>query len=130
MRRILLTTDGSGNSLKGARYLASLYRGAENLEVNVLTVSPRIPPLFLEEAPHDPKVMMQFESWKRKKEEESQKCLEETKFTLQQGGLKKNQIQTKYKQLRVGVAQDIIREADAEKYNGIVIGKKGMGWLD
>jgi nucleotide-binding universal stress UspA family protein len=130
MHRILLTTDGSGHSLKGARYLASLYRGAENLEVNVLTVSPRIPPLFLEEASHDPKVMRQFESWKRRKEEEAQKCLEEAKVTLQQGGLKKNPIQTKYKQLRVGVAQDIIREADAEKYNGIVIGKKGMGWLD
>ena len=49
---------------------------------------------------------------------------------MQKGGLRKSQILAKQAQQVVGVARDIIREMDAQKYDTSVIGKKGMGWFE
>ncbi len=129
MRRILLTTDGSENALKGAHYLANLYQGAPDLEINILNISPKVPPLFADEI-YDPAVKKQFAAWKKKKEEEGQKHIEAATHILVRGGFKQHQIQGQYLQQRVGVARDIIREADGEKYGAIVTGKKGMSWVE
>jgi len=44
--------------------------------------------------------------------------------------MKRSQIKTKQTQQVVGVARDIIREVDAQKFDTAVIGKKGMSWFD
>jgi nucleotide-binding universal stress UspA family protein len=128
MRKVLLTTDGSDFSSKSAAYLAQLYRGTKDVEVTLLHVSPSVPPLFSENL-HDPLIQKQFSAWKSRKEKEGRRHLEAAARVLLEEGLKKEQIQSKYFQQTVGVARDIIREADSGKYDGCVIGKKGMGWL-
>jgi nucleotide-binding universal stress UspA family protein len=128
MRKMLLTTDGSDFSSKSAAYLAQLYRGTKDLEVMLFYVSPSVPPLFSEDT-HDPFIRKQFSAWKTRKAKEGQQHLEATAKVLLEEGLKKEQIQSKYFQQSVGVARDIIREADSGNYDACVIGKKGMGWL-
>ncbi len=128
MRKVLLTTDGSDFSSNSAAYVAQLYRGTKDVEVMLFHVSPSVPPLFSEET-HDPLIRKQFAAWKSRKEEDGRKYLEHTANVLLEGGIQKNQIQSKYFQQSVGVARDIIREADSGKYDAAVIGKKGMGWF-
>jgi nucleotide-binding universal stress UspA family protein len=129
MRRILVTTDGSDNALKSALYLSDLYGATEDLEVTLFTVYPTIPPLYGEEN-LNPSIRKQFAAWLKKREEDASRFLEQGAKVLQKGGLRKSQILAKQAQQVVGVARDIIREMDAQKYDTSVIGKKGMGWFD
>ena len=129
MRRILLTTDGSENALKSAAYLADLYGDAHDLEMTLLSIYPAVPPLYREEG-LNPAVRKQFAAWLKKREGDAHRFLEEAARILQRGGLKRSQIKTKQAQQVVGVARDIVREMDAQKFEAVVIGKKGMGWFD
>jgi len=129
MRKFLLTTDGSASSLRSAAYLAGLYRGAADAEVTVFHVSPAIPPIYTEEM-LDPGIRKKFEAWKARKEEEAQGYLKETARVLKEGGFPENRIKTRSSAQVVGVARDIMREADAGRYDAVLMGKKGMGWLE
>ena len=129
MKRILLATDGSNFALSSAAYLADLYQGAADVEVTVLNVLPSVPPLYREEH-YDPLIRKDYAVWKKKRVEEAKKYTEEAMKVLQRVGFKKSHIQAKHAPQIVGVARDIIREADAGYYDACVLGKKGMGWFD
>lgn len=128
MRNILLATDGSENALKGAQYVAELYKGAADVDITVLTISPAIPPIYREEA-HDPSIRKQFAAWKRQREEKAKENIDAAAKVLVKGGFKKSRVKGKYEQQLVGVARDIVREADAGQFDACVVGKKGMGWF-
>jgi len=129
MKRILLATDGSEHALGASKYLADPYKGTSDVEIAVLHISPPVPPIYREER-HDPQIRKVYVAWKKKKEREGQKYIEECAEILQGGGLKRSQIKAKHAHQIVGVARDILREADAGHYDACVIGKKGMGWFD
>lgn len=129
MKRILLATDGSTFSLKSGAYLADLYRGNKDIGVTVLNILPSVPPLYLEER-HDPQIRKDYALWKKERAEEGRKYIDEAVQVLLKGGFKKNRIDAKYLPQVVGIARDIIREADAGRYDAAAIGKKGMGWFD
>jgi nucleotide-binding universal stress UspA family protein len=129
MKRILLAVDGSNFALNSAAYLADLYEGAPDLEVTVLNILPSVPPLYLEER-YDPLIQKDYAVWKKEIAEEGKKYTEEAVKVLQKGGFKKSHIQAKHAPQSVGVARDIIREADAGHYDACTMGKKGTGWFD
>jgi nucleotide-binding universal stress UspA family protein len=128
-RRILLATDGSRNATGAAHYLANLYKGALDVEVTVLNISPAVPPLYREPG-HGPAVHRQFMEWKKKREVEAKAYFHETSNVFLDAEFKKNQVKTKYLLQAVGVARDIIREVDSGSFDACVVGKKGMGWFD
>jgi nucleotide-binding universal stress UspA family protein len=128
MRSILLATDGSDHSLRGAQYVADLYKGATDVTVTVLTVSPTVPPIYREES-DDPMIRDQFAAWKRKRKEEAEAYTDAARKVLLKGGFRKSQVIEKYVQQLVGVARDIIREIDAGRFDACVVGKKGLGWF-
>ena len=129
MRRILLATDGSRNALGAVHYVANLYKGASDVEVTVLNISPAIPPLY-REAGHGAAVHRQFMEWKKKREEEAKAYFHDASKVFLEAGFKKTQVKTRYLHQAVGVARDIIREVDAGPFDACVVGKKGMGWFD
>jgi nucleotide-binding universal stress UspA family protein len=129
MRRILLSTDGSRNALGAAHYVANLFKGASDLEVTVLNISPAIPPLYREPG-HGPAVQRQFMEWKKEREGEAKAYFHEASKVFLDTGFKKSQVKTRYLHQAVGVARDIIRELDAGQFDACVVGKKGMGWFD
>mgnify|MGYP002389239473 CR=1 FL=1 len=129
MRRILLATDGSRNALGAVHYVANLYKGASDVEVTVLNISPPIPPLY-REAGHGAAVHRQFMEWKKKREEEAKAYFHDASKVFLEAGFKKSQVKTRYLHQAVGVARDIIREVDAGPFDACVVGKKGMGWFD
>lgn len=129
MKRILLATDGSNSAMSSAAYLADLYGGASEPEVTVLNILPSAPPIYKEEH-FDPLIQKDYADWKKERVKEAQKYIEEAMKVLQRGGFKESQIQAKHVPQFVGVARDIIREADAGDYVACAMGKKGMGWFD
>jgi nucleotide-binding universal stress UspA family protein len=129
MKQILLATDGSEYALRASAYLANLYRGASDVEITILHISPPVPPIYREQH-HDPQIRKVYAVWRKKKEQEAKKYIEESVEVLQRGGFKRSTIKGKHNHQIVGIARDILREADARHSNACVIGKKGMGWFD
>jgi nucleotide-binding universal stress UspA family protein len=129
MRKILLTTDGSENAIKSASYVADLYGEETDLEVTIFSIYPAVPPLYREES-LNPGIRKQSAAWLKKREEDAHRFIEASARILQKKGLKRGQIRPKQTQQVVGVARDVIREMDAQKYEAAVIGKKGMSWFD
>lgn len=129
MKRILLATDGSKSALSSAAYIANLYAGASDLEITVLNILPPVPPLYLEEH-QDPLIRKHHAVWKEESLEKARKYTKEAIDVLQGGGFKKNHIHAKHAPQVVGVARDIVREADAGHFDACTMGKKGMGWFD
>jgi nucleotide-binding universal stress UspA family protein len=129
MKEILLATDGSNFARSSAAYLADLFKGAVDVRVTVLHVLPSVPPLYQEEL-YDPLIRRDYALWKEKRVNEAKRYTEEAVNILHRGGFKKNHVQARIARQIVGVARDIIREADAGYYDACVLGKKGMGWLD
>lgn len=129
MKRILLSTDGSNSALSSAIYIANLYAGASEVEITILNILPSVPPLYLEER-HDPLIRKHYAAWREKALEEARKYTDAAMDVLQRAGFKKSHIHTKHTPQVVGVARDIIREADAGHYDACTMGKKGMGWFD
>jgi len=129
MKRILLATDGSEYALKSSAYLVDLYKGTSEVEITILHISPPVPPIYREER-QDPQIRKVYAVWRKKKEQEAKKNIEESAEVLQKGGFKRSTIKAKHTHQIVGVGRDIIREADTGHYDACVIGKKGMGWFD
>jgi nucleotide-binding universal stress UspA family protein len=129
MRKILLATDGSRHALRGAHYVSDLYKGASDVRVTLLNVSPAIPPLYQEER-GDPQMVRQFEEWMTKREKDGEDYIKAATKALLKGGMGRDRIQGRYLLQRVGMARDIIHEVDAERSDACVVGKKGMGWFD
>lgn len=129
MKRILLATDGSEYALSASTYLTDLYKEASDVEITVLHISPPVPPIYREER-HDPLIRKVYSAWKKKKEQEAKKYIEDSVGVLQRGKFKRSHINARHVHQIVGVARDIVREADAGDYDACVIGKKGMGWFD
>jgi len=129
MKRILLATDGSEHALKASSYLAHLYQGASDVEITIIHISPPVPPIYREER-GDPQIRKIYSAWKKKKEEEAKKYIYEAMGVLQNEGFQRSHIKAKYTHQVIGVARDILREADAGDYDACVVGKKGMGWFD
>ena len=129
MKKILLTTDGSEHALRASAYLANLYKGSTDLKVTVLNILPSVPPLYQEDH-DDPLILKDYADWKKERVVEAKNYIEEAVKVLQRGGFKKSHIQAKHALQVVGVARDIIREADAGYYDACAMGKKGMGWFD
>jgi len=129
MRKILLATDGSRDAMRAAHYIARLYKGASDVEVTVLNISPAIPPLFREPG-HGPAVHKQFAAWKKRRSEEAKGYFKEATQVFLDAGFRKSHIKTRYVQQVVGVARDIVRELDAGDFDACIVGKKGVGWID
>jgi len=128
MRNILLATDGSGHALKGAQYVAELYKGTSDVDVTVLSISPAVPPIY-REGIRDAAIRKQFAAWKKKREEEARGYIDGATKVLFKGGFKKSHVKGRYEQQVVGAARDIIRVVDAGLFDACVVGKKGMGWI-
>jgi nucleotide-binding universal stress UspA family protein len=129
MRKILIATDGSKNSLRSFAYLAELYGSTSDLELTLIHIYPAVPHIYLEEQ-HDPLIRKQFNAWKKKRGEEAGRYIHEASQVLQKSGIKAEQIHAKHGEQVIGVARDIIHEADAGKYDAIVIGKKGLSKIE
>jgi len=129
MKKILVAIDGSKNALGAVEYVKNLFCKDEKIEVSLLHIYPSMPPLFLEEE-LDPQIKKQFEAWIQNKEAAAKEHISDAVKKLHSGGFSDSRIYTKSLKQTVGVARDIVREADAAQYDAIVVGKKGMSWID
>ena len=128
-KRILLAVDGSEDALGAVRYVGRVFAFQE-MEIVLYSVISKIHEHFwdLEWEPQHEGTIDQFKAWKVKAKEALEECMEMSKQILFDAGFPKKQVTVKIQERKIGIARDIISEAQSG-YSAVAVGRKGTSHL-
>ena len=130
-KKILVAVDESKNSMNAVKYVAG---GMEKTgTVTLFSVlpdataacgldSPSLTPLFR-------KSRQAFCAIEDTKKDSVKAFMEKAKQALIQGGFPSKNIAVKIRKKKVGIARDILKEAEQGKYTTLVIGRRGLSGI-
>jgi nucleotide-binding universal stress UspA family protein len=124
---ILVAVDNSGNAMKAVKYVAKTVKPTSR--VTMLSIlpdptaaceldGPSLIPIFKENV----KAFCTIEDAKKAAVEG---FMEEAKKILVKAGFHSKNIAVRLRKKKVGIARDILKEAERGKYDSIVIGRRG-----
>jgi nucleotide-binding universal stress UspA family protein len=129
--KVLIAVDESTNSMKAVNYVA---RGMEKTgTVTLLSIvpdataacgldSPSLIPLFKQNV----KAFCAIEDTKK---HTVKAFMEKAKRALVQAGFPPKNVAVKIRKKKVGIARDILKEAEQGKYTTVVIGRRGLSQI-
>ena len=130
-KKVLIAVDESKNSMKAVNYVA---RGIEKTgTVTLLSIlpdataacgldSPTLTPVFKEH-------MQTFCAIEDTKRNSVKAFMEKAKRALVQAGFPPKNVAVKIRKKKVGIARDILKEAEQGKYTTVVIGRRGLSGI-
>lgn len=129
--KVLVAVDNSKNALKAVRYVAKAVNPTS--KVTMLSIlpdptaaceldGPSLAPIFKENT----KAFCTMEDAKKAAVEG---FMDEAKKTLVKAGLPSKNIAIRVRKKKVGIARDILKEAQQGKYDTIVIGRRGLSGI-
>lgn len=129
--KILVAVDNSGNAMKAVKYVAKTVKPSS--AVTMLSVlpdptaaceldGPSLIPIFKEN-------IKTFCTIEEAKKSAVEGFMEEAKKILVKAGFPSNNIAMRLRKKKVGIARDILKEAERGKYDSIVIGRRGMSGI-
>lgn len=124
--KILISVDESEYAKKAVGYVAKVVNPSANITLyNVLpTISAK-----LERQLHHPLFAQKIDELKAvvgEKKKEVQALMDECCKTLIAAGISESNIEVRIKEKEIGIARDIIAEAEGGGYDTIVIGRRGL----
>ncbi len=130
-RKILLATDGSIHSGRSVAYVGHLLAKDPVLKITLFHVLPPLPPLFTEEGYGDWQVL----SAKAKELEgihkhKAQASMDKEKGILIKAAVNEGAITTQIVKRKIGLARDIIYEAERGNYDAVVVGRRGLSKVE
>jgi nucleotide-binding universal stress UspA family protein len=129
-KKLLLAIDGSKNSLMTLDYISHLFQYSPEVKIVLFHVLPSVPPVYKEGALKDSMAQKYLEGWKKKHQEAIEKILQGSRKRLVKAGWAEAQIQIRAQEKRIGLARDILFEAEKGLYDAIVIGRRGLSRVE
>ncbi len=127
--KILVAVDGSERSLETVRYISRMEPfGA--MKIVLLHIFSGVPDCYwdLAREPKSIKITPEIKAWEAGQKKLIENSMQEARQILIQAGFSRNNIITKIKNRKKGIARDIIREAQ-NGYLAVVLRRRGMGAL-
>jgi nucleotide-binding universal stress UspA family protein len=129
--KILVAVDNSGNAMKAVKYVAKTVKPTST--VTMLSVlpdptaaceldGPSLIPIFK-------KNIKTFCTIEEAKKSAVEGFMQEAKKILVKAGFPSKNIAMRLRKKKVGIARDILKEAERGKYDSIVIGRRGMSGI-
>lgn len=132
-KKILMATDGSIHSERSVAYVGHLFGKDSRIRVTLFYVLPSLPPVLTEkgEGYGDWQVLSQkaqqlMDIHRRK----SRAIMDKGKAILMKAGLGEEVINTQIVEKKIGLARDIIYEADKGNYDAVVVGRRGLSRME
>ncbi|HMK66791.1 MAG TPA: universal stress protein, partial [Thermodesulfobacteriota bacterium] len=125
-KKLLLAIDGSKNSLMALDYVTHLFHGCPEVKITLFHVLPPIPPIYKEQELSDPIARRHLQEWKEKQQDSIEKILLRAREKMLRTGWTEPQITIRAQEKRVGLARDILFEAEKGLYDAIVVGRRGL----
>lgn len=127
---MLLAIDGSKNSLMTLDYVSHLFQFSPEVTMVLFHILPPVPPIYKEGDSMDPVALKYLGDYKRKHQEAIEKILHKSRDRLVKAGWAEAQIQIRAQEKRVGLARDILFEAEQGIYDALVIGRRGLSKVE
>jgi nucleotide-binding universal stress UspA family protein len=125
-KKLLLAIDGSKNSLLALDYVTHLFQCSPGIRISLFHVLPPIPPIYKEDALMDRVTQKYLNNWKIKQQEAIETILHRSRERLIKTGWPEDQVEIRAQEKRVGVARDILFEAQKGLYDAVVVGRRGL----
>jgi len=128
--KILVAVDESKNAMKAVEYVAGAVGKTKGVKITLFSVFPEFPPTFLEtDASLHPLFKGKVEELTAltvQKRATIEKSIERAKKVLMDAGIVEKDITVKTQERKIGIARDILKEAQEGKYNTIAVGRRGL----
>ncbi len=128
-QKVLVAVDGSSQALDAVRYVAGFFPPMHT-DIVLFHVAPEVPEAFLDLAgiPDDEAEMLPVDAWARRAKEDMGEFMERGREVLIRSGFPKKRAHGKIRARRIGIARDILQEAE-QGYAAVVVGRSGMSDL-
>ena len=128
-KKILLAVDGSEQSFEAVRYVSQVFL-PKRLEVVLLHVMTKVPESFwdIEKNPTFRHKLAPVAAWASQQERIIEEFMERSRQLFVERGVPEESVSVKIQERNLGVARDIVREAQ-NGYDAVVVGRWGMSKL-
>ncbi len=124
-RHLLVTVSDDPSALAGIRFVGSFFRHKDNMRLTLFFTATS--PQF-HNTPREGSFLA--EQRRTQREESGIRALEQAGDILMGHGFERPQVDTKLKSGCGSKVSDIILEADKELYDAVVLGRRGVSWLE
>ena len=121
-RHLLITVSEKHDNLFGVRFVGEFFTQKETLQITLLYLTPKPPGRF--------EVDRETELQSKKSEAKGRKALNEVKGELLKLGFMEEQLFTRLRARRLSKVSEIIQEGSERKYDAVVLGRRGLSWLE
>ncbi len=127
-RHLLVTVSEQQSALYGVQFVGHFFSKKNALKITLFYTAPKPPAVWEGERTHES--VRQSERQAKEFEAKGRKALEAAKRVLFTLGFGEAQIATKLVVRQQSKAMDIIREGEQGLYDAVVLGRRGLSWLE
>ena len=124
-KHLLVTVSDQKSALYGIKFISRLFENKENIQLTLYFTFQKSPTVW--ESNHRDRTYINIT---KKNEAKGKEALQNAKKELCDLGFKEDQIVTKLDVRTASTAKDILHEGAAGRYDAVVLGKRGVGWLE
>jgi nucleotide-binding universal stress UspA family protein len=125
-KRILVAVGDCIYSKKAVHYTAKISSAAKDLYYTLFNVQPLVPHIFIEKAKTDPEVKTAIDAIVHGNAEAARCSFEKFKDSMVNAGIPENRIEVVSKPMELGMAKDILNQAQEGGYEAIVLARRGL----
>ena len=125
-KKILVPVDDSRHSKHAVQYAVQVSEFVPDLHYVLFHVQPMISLFLMDEAKKNLKTKMELDKLQQRNEKSARRLLEDLKAEMVQAGIDSERIETATRQRRIGLAKDILEYSQENRYDAIVIGRRGL----
>ncbi|MHC4945090.1 MAG: adenine nucleotide alpha hydrolase family protein [Planctomycetota bacterium] len=127
-RHLLITVSEQQSALCGIRFVGYFLSNMEELRLTLYYTAPRPAKVWADERTHDK------EEWAKKQAEQfeakGREALDSSKKMLCKWGFNPDLIETKLAFRHKSRVRDIVYEGETGRYDALVLGRRGLSWLE
>jgi nucleotide-binding universal stress UspA family protein len=127
-RHLLLTVSELKSCVNGIRFLGRFFSNKEDMALTLFYAAPKPPAVWEGERTYKRTVESEREAGKI--EARARKVLADTGRELCRLGFREDQIRAKLQIRRFSKVMDIIQEGEKGLYDAVVLGRRGLSWLE
>jgi len=127
-KHLLVTVSDQKRARHGVRFVGNFFSNKDILKVTLLYILPKLPAGWEGERTYETEA--QNGQLAKQYEIQGRKALEATRRQLIETGLKKENIITKMQTQKFSKVMDIIQEGAMGIYDAVVLGHRGMSWIE
>jgi nucleotide-binding universal stress UspA family protein len=125
-KKIFVPVDDSRHSKHAVQYAVQVSEFVPDLHYVLFHVQPMISLFLQDEAKKNLKTKMEVDRLQKKNEAVARRLLEDLRDDMVRSGIDAERIETATRQRQLGLAKDILEYSQENRYDAIVIGRRGL----